>query len=416
MKSLIVFVCINLSFANAFAQVQQYSFSNQAEYDQWNSVSSSAPNSFSYDISGQAVLYDVATNNIDYLLSTQVLSTQLPFPIQGDFRISFKVRKLLPTSHNTYFPLLLTTNILQAPNEHPWRKGPATPATMGDLQTVPLLGILFTHNQLGLVYRQLNASFPQINYVSNFEIPSNTDLWIELVKSCSNSIVLNVYNDGSMSTTPLVSEQYSIANITIPLNALYIANGNGNGEWTEHSDLLDDYRLEILPGNPVSFSYSIEPSSCFEPGLFQIDAINGGVPPYQISFNGQPAGTTEFIFEDEQTLAVTITDSEGCSSSSGIQLTSLGGTDALEFPNVLTPNGDDDNDKWFVNGECIKSFECAILDRWGNEIVTLTDIMDSWDGTSGFVNCSEGVYFYHAKVAFTSGESASYHGFISLIR
>lgn len=402
--------------ASVTAQVQQFSFTTQAEYDQWNQVSSMPPNSFFYNASGQAVHYNVATSDPEYLLSTQVLSTQLPFPVEGDFRITFKVRKQLPDSYNTYFPLLLTSNILPPPNQHPWRLGPTNPYSLGNHQAIPQLGVIFTHDQIGLVYRQYNASYPEINYIGNFELPSNTDLWIELIKTCSSGFSLNVYDEATMTSVPLASEQYNMANIVVPLNALYIANCNGNGEWTEHSDLLDDYRIEIFESTDINFTYSIDPSTCFEPGTLSIDVIHGGVPPYQISFNGQPSGTLEYPFQEEGTVAVTITDSEGCSGSSGIEVNSLGGSDQLVFPNVLTPNKDEINDSWFVEGECIENFECAILDRWGNEIVTLTDIEQSWDGTSASKKCSDGVYFYKAEVIFTSGERSSYHGFISLIR
>ncbi len=62
-------------------------------------------------------------------------------------------------------------------------------------------------------------------------------------------------------------------------------------------------------------------------------------------------------------------------------------------PNVFTPNGDGNNDIYFVDVEYGAKYEALILNRWGNEITTMTHLDQGWDGKSNGKLVEEGVYF-----------------------
>lgn len=69
-------------------------------------------------------------------------------------------------------------------------------------------------------------------------------------------------------------------------------------------------------------------------------------------------------------------------------------------PNVFTPNGDSDNDYYFITSQNVKSMTLTILDRWGNLIFQNTQQQPMWDGRDSDGNLlSDGVYFYkyHAE-------------------
>lgn len=68
-------------------------------------------------------------------------------------------------------------------------------------------------------------------------------------------------------------------------------------------------------------------------------------------------------------------------------------------PNVFTPNGDNINDEYFVDVQFGAEFEALIVNRWGNEITTLTHLNQGWDGKSNGKVVDDGVYFikYKAK-------------------
>lgn len=83
----------------------------------------------------------------------------------------------------------------------------------------------------------------------------------------------------------------------------------------------------------------------------------------------------------------------------------------LVYPNIFSPNGDNQNDEWkpFISeGETIE-----IYDRWGIKVYELSATNQAWDGrtTSGQM-CVDGVYFYLLK----EKNNNSKKGFIQLVR
>lgn len=90
----------------------------------------------------------------------------------------------------------------------------------------------------------------------------------------------------------------------------------------------------------------------------------------------------------------------------------------IELPNVFTPNGDGNNDYFqmlFYGG--LKTFECIIVNRWGNTIREYTNPAFQWDGTDENGNeMEEGVYFYVARTITNAGDEIEKHGLVHLVR
>jgi gliding motility-associated-like protein len=90
----------------------------------------------------------------------------------------------------------------------------------------------------------------------------------------------------------------------------------------------------------------------------------------------------------------------------------------IELPNVFTPNGDGSNDYFqllFFGG--LKTFNCTILNRWGQTIREYDDPAFMWDGKdeSGD-DVVEGVYFYIAKAVSNGGNEILKQGNVTLVR
>lgn len=90
----------------------------------------------------------------------------------------------------------------------------------------------------------------------------------------------------------------------------------------------------------------------------------------------------------------------------------------IEIPNVFTPNGDGINDFYSLDVFLHeKDFEFTILNRWGNEIITLNKDTPQWDGnTQGGNPCSPGVYFYAYSLEKWDGTLLTGNGTIHLVR
>lgn len=76
----------------------------------------------------------------------------------------------------------------------------------------------------------------------------------------------------------------------------------------------------------------------------------------------------------------------------------------LIIPNVFTPNGDGNNDLYYVTAKNITDYHIVIVNRWGETMFESKDIAEPWDGTTNGVRCNDGTYFYLLRGVSASGE------------
>ncbi|MFN5417924.1 MAG: gliding motility-associated C-terminal domain-containing protein [Flavobacteriia bacterium] len=89
----------------------------------------------------------------------------------------------------------------------------------------------------------------------------------------------------------------------------------------------------------------------------------------------------------------------------------------FEVPNVFTPNGDTQNDEYFIHVTNGKSFEATIFNRWGNEMIHLTELNQVWDGKSdNGDDASAGVYFIVYKIEGLDGTLKDGQQYFHLVR
>lgn len=149
-------------------------------------------------------------------------------------------------------------------------------------------------------------------------------------------------------------------------------------------------------------------------------------PDYTFNWNfGDPLSTGDtsslnnpsYTFANAGTYTVTYTYSPslaGCYSPD-IDTFTVVVTDPLDgfiFPNVFSPNGDQNNDVFpgFTHG--MSGYSLEVFDRWGAKVFSTGNALESWDGKGA----SEGVYFWTAITADCMGESSRQSGFVHLVR
>ena len=127
-------------------------------------------------------------------------------------------------------------------------------------------------------------------------------------------------------------------------------------------------------------------------------------PSYTYSSNGP------------QTVCLTAANGNGCVDS----VCFVVNVDVLEFiniPNVFSPNGDNNNDAWYVNSSGLKEFQVGVYDRWGLKVWEAQAASIKWDGrTTAGLECTDGTYFYILKAISQTGKDYSTKGFINLLR
>ncbi len=94
-------------------------------------------------------------------------------------------------------------------------------------------------------------------------------------------------------------------------------------------------------------------------------------------------------------------------------------TPTVDAPNVITINGDNVNDFYFLKTEYAASIELTIVDRWGMVVFEGMGSQSSppiWDGKDKSGNTvTEGVYFYKYIVTGQLGDVLEGHGFITVV-
>ena len=91
----------------------------------------------------------------------------------------------------------------------------------------------------------------------------------------------------------------------------------------------------------------------------------------------------------------------------------------LSYPKFFTPNGDNQNDFWQINGYDSTFYTTAtiyIYNRFGNLIYTLTQNSQGWDGNYGGKKLPENTYWFRVILTDINGYSIEKFGNISLIR
>ncbi len=89
----------------------------------------------------------------------------------------------------------------------------------------------------------------------------------------------------------------------------------------------------------------------------------------------------------------------------------------IRMPNIFTPNGDSNNDEFFLETECdLKKFHLSFYNRYGQVVFESYHINLRWDGRKDGKPLSEGVYFYVLEYETTKGDKFQKKGSVQLIR
>jgi gliding motility-associated-like protein len=111
---------------------------------------------------------------------------------------------------------------------------------------------------------------------------------------------------------------------------------------------------------------------------------------FEYTWNNVSSGQT-FNVTYPQTVALTVTDANGCQAMQQIHITEQ--CPEVFIPNTFTPNGDGINDVWNVQGLDASAL-VKIFDRYGSMIYQSKGYGIAWDGRHGSRKLPSGTYYY----------------------
>lgn len=197
---------------------------------------------------------------------------------------------------------------------------------------------------------------------------------------------LQIYEDQVSNNT--VSIPYAVFKIAVPVNQISIARG-------------DPYQLSIQQlGEPVT-------NIMWTPG-FALNCTNCFAP---------------ILNTNSSTMVTVLAVSQyGCKDSASIAVNAYFQSHLI-LPTVFTPNGDGQNDYFYViaGKEVIKVRMFRIMNRWGavvfNKSGTLPNsYAEGWDGNYNGKPAEAGTYIYQLIVELSDGSTETRKGNITLLR
>jgi len=239
----------------------------------------------------------------------------------------------------------------------------------------------------------------QLNWVTN--APPNT-----------NCVYTLQFGDGQTGTNP---------------NTNHVYPGPGNYQ----AILLATSAAGCAASDTVNFTIQAVPilvpsmvASCGQVGTFEVGLTLGNYTFDQLTWNipgvgdfSFPSFTHTFINPGAYVASITLEGTNGCDFSETLPFTILPSVtlDNLEFPNVVTPNGDQINEALVLNNlfvDCT-SFDIVILNRWGNVVYEMTNTSAPFSGKDlNGKDLEAGVYFYK----LTTNDNKVVSGHITVIR
>ncbi len=190
--------------------------------------------------------------------------------------------------------------------------------------------------------------------------------------------------DALPGSTTLYDETYYAAEYKITTDGKYCVNSQ------RFPVNVDFYSTKMYP--------SVKESVCTKQNG-SIEFIN---PPADYVFNWYEVSnisTLDFTGSkytkplEKQSFKIVISDSKACKDSITVSMPQC--TDS-PIPQVLSPNGDNNNDKWVINyASKYKNVQVKIFNRWGNEVYeSAIPYTDDWEGKYKNEYLPTGTYYY----------------------
>lgn len=218
----------------------------------------------------------------------------------------------------------------------------------------------------------------------------------DTMMGCQDSLVIKI--DESIEEVPANPNTSDSVTTLLPMDTLYLTTRINtpliNQCMTNSSTIIDSVTIQECK-DPENGFLLLQDNNCF---------------------NYTP--TSDFIGEDS--FCIVVCSPTLCDST--YVIVTVGGSDSLQVYNAFSPNNDNINDVFVINGiENYSQNNIQVFNRWGNRVYVKENYTNDWTGT--FDNgidetllLPDGTYFYLLEVVDNDGQPKSYSGYLQIIR
>lgn len=362
----------------------------------------------------------VVSPNTNYSFSTWITSCESGQPASQLAKLQFSINGVPlflngSTTVNTFSPTAVANSWVEFAAS--WNSGASTTASICIVnQNTTTAGNDFALDDIS--FRPI-CQYTDTFKVTTKPLPTLVDAGINDTICAGDSINLNG-NQGTGTSLAWTSIPVGFnSTITQPkvspaLTTLYILNSTLDGCVQKDTVAV---QVNALP--TADFDMTTIDSTCSSYGVSLVN-LSTSASSYLWEFgDGTSSTDTNVIhnFGQSGNLEIKLTAFNGaCAATATEPVKILFGSKSFTLPNIFTPNGDANNDRFFVPKECIQSANVAIYNRWGK-------LVKEWEGTEGFWDgkikgndAEDGVYYYVVEAAYANGETTRFNGTLSLYR
>jgi gliding motility-associated-like protein len=250
---------------------------------------------------------------------------------------------------------------------------------------------------------------------SNGNCPSNS---ADIQITVTPQVTINILEGNSIVLCP---------NTTANLNASFSNNYQWNTGETNSSiniNSIGTYYVETTNGNCPSGYDTINVITDTPPEAiiigdsticddYALTLYAEGTGNFNWS-NGDEGNSTQT--EIEGIITLTATNSCNQSISDSREIIKIDCSSTVYIPNSFTPNGDNINDYFKVEGTNIQSINGKIFNRWGELLYEWNNVKSSWNGTYQGEQIPVSSLVYKIKIELLNGEFETFIGKLSLLK
>jgi gliding motility-associated-like protein len=122
-------------------------------------------------------------------------------------------------------------------------------------------------------------------------------------------------------------------------------------------------------------------------------------------------GAVNLASSTNGTYTVTYTTTGQCGGQASARLT-IQGNAAPVYPNVLTPNGDQLNDKLTLKIADVQNYSLQVFNRWGRRVYEGKNAAEGWNPADN----SAGTYYYQVEYTDCAGRAQMARNWIEVIK
>jgi len=198
-----------------------------------------------------------------------------------------------------------------------------------------------------------------------------------------------------------------------------LPEGKYRVEVTDNNNCSVSQEFSITQNDSISISFDVSDASCPNSENGSITAkVLGGVKPYKYIWNDFLEGENISNLNSGE-YRLLLTDSVGCEVTKKVIVSHII-DNCLLIPTVITPNNDNYNDTWQIQGiQFYERIEITIFNRWGDMVFSYSgsgksylDTENQWNGTWNGKELPLSTFVYILNV----DNEKSFSGTVTIVR